>query len=143
MHSQILQPVVVLLGWTMVVWVWLFVRRIPALNKSETIDINKQVGGTGKDLDGLLDPRTQWPAHNFNHLHESPTLFYVVALLLAFVGAGDGMNATIAWAYVVLRIIHSFIQITYNRVLHRFIVYFLSGLALIALILHAAMHVFH
>ena len=28
----------------------------------------------------------QWKAHNYNHLHEQPTLFYAVAVVLAIVG---------------------------------------------------------
>ena len=44
------------------------------------------VGGTGKDLDGKLPEKIQWIAHNYNHLHEAPTVFYAVALALALIG---------------------------------------------------------
>ncbi|MGK4455696.1 MAPEG family protein, partial [Klebsiella pneumoniae] len=85
----------------------------------------------------ILPPQVQWKAHNYNHLHEAPTVFYAVALTLAIVGAGDGANATIAWAYVVLRITHSIWQATVNKVMPRFILFAMSTLALIALVLHA------
>ena len=55
---------------------------------------------------------------------------------------GDGMNAAIAWAYVLLRIAHSIVQATFNRIAVRFVIFGLSTLALDALILHAAMAVF-
>ena len=55
----------------------------------------------------------------------------------------DGLNATIAWIYVFLRIVHSIWQATVNRVMVRFALFSLSSLALIALILHAAMAIFH
>ena len=140
-HSAILQPVVALAGWTMVMWVWLFARRIPAL-RAARLDIANKIGGTGKDLDGVLPEKVQWPAHNYNHLHEAPTVFYAVALVLALVGWGNGLNAGIAWAYVVLRVLHSLVQVTFNKVGVRFLLYALSSLCLIALTLHAAMAVF-
>jgi len=84
----------------------------------------------------------QWKAHNYNHLHEAPTVFYAIALVLAIIGQGDGLNATIAWIYVGLRVVHSIIQATVNRVMLRFVVFALSSVALMALVLHAGMAVF-
>ncbi|WP_207863327.1 MAPEG family protein, partial [Pseudomonas sp. 71_D] len=78
----------------------------------------------------------------YNHLHEAPTVFYAVGLLLAIIGQGDGMNALLAWIYVGLRVIHSLVQATANKVMVRFVLFALSSLVLIALILHAAMAVF-
>ena len=97
---------------------------------------------TGKDLDGLLPPSVQWKAHNYNHLHEAPTVFYAVALVLAIVGHGDGLSATLAWVYVGLRVIHSLVQVLGNRVMVRFAVFMLSSLVLLALIAFAARAVF-
>ena len=81
----------------------------------------------------------QWKAHNYNHLMEQPTVFYAVAIALAVGGMGGGLNAQLAWAYVGLRILHSLIQATVNRVLWRFAVFALASLALIALCVHAFM----
>lgn len=137
---MILQPVVALAAWTMVMWLWMYVTRIPAMGKAG-IDSKTLVGGTGKSLDEVLPSNVQWIAHNYNHLHEAPTVFYAVALVLAIVGQGDGMNANIAWAYVGLRVVHSLVQAIGNRVIVRFALFALSSLALIALIVHAAMAV--
>jgi len=140
---DILQPVVALLAWTMVMWAWMYATRIPAINKlPKDGNPNADVGWTGAKLEGLISPSIQWKAHNYNHLHEAPTLFYAVALVLAIIGQGDGLNATIAWIYVGLRVIHSIWQATVNRVMVRFALFALSSLALIALILHAAIAVF-
>lgn len=139
---EILKPVIVLLAWTMVMWVWMYATRLPAMRSSNDVDPKTKVGGTGRQLDDILPERVQWIAHNYNHLHEAPTLFYAVALVLAVVGVGDGTNAVIAWIYVGLRIAHSLVQATVNRVLVRFALFALSTLALFALILHAAMAVF-
>ena len=138
---DILQPVVVLLAWTMVMWLWMYATRIPAMNKAG-IDGAKLVGSDGASLRAQLPEKVSWKADNYNHLHEAPTLFYAVAIVLAVIGHGDGINAMIAWAYVGLRIAHSIVQATINRVIIRFALFALSSLALMVLIFHAAIPVF-
>lgn len=141
--AEILKPVVALLAWTMVMWVWMYATRIPAINRlPKDGSAGADVGWTGAKLEDLLPREIQWKAHNYNHLHEAPTVFYAVALVLAIIGQGDGLNATIAWIYVGLRVVHSIWQATVNRVMVRFALFALSTLALIALILHAAIAVF-
>lgn len=137
---DILAPVVVLLAWTMVMWVWMYATRIPAMLKAG-IDAKGMVGSTGASLRAQLPDNVSWKADNYNHLHEAPTLFYAVAIVLAIIGQGDGFNTTLAWAYVVLRIAHSLVQATVNRVAVRFALFALSSLALMALILHAGIAV--
>lgn len=137
--AEILQPVVVLLAWTMVMWLWMYATRIPAMSKA---DIKPDDARKTKRLDDTLPAEVQWKAHNYNHLHEQPTVFYATALLLAMVGMGDGMNALLAWIYVGLRIIHSIVQATANKVMVRFVLFSLSSLVLIALIFHAAIWAF-
>lgn len=141
--AAILEPVVALLAWTMVMWLWMYATRIPAITRLPKDGAPEaDVGWTSAKLEALLPREVQWKAHNYNHLHEAPTLFYAVALVLAIIGQGDGVNATIAWIYVGLRVAHSIWQATVNRVMVRFALFALSSLALIALILHAAMAVF-
>jgi hypothetical protein len=62
--------------------------------------------------------------------------------VLAIIGQGDGVNAWLGWAYVGLRVIHSLVQATVNRVTLRFVIFVLSSLVLLALILHAALAVY-
>ena len=138
---DILQPVVVLAAWTMVMWAWLYATRIPAMRAAKLNPEELSEAGMGK-LDAALPPQVQWKAHNYNHLHEAPTVFYAVAIVLAIIGQGDGINAWLGWGYVGLRVMHSLIQATVNRVMWRFAVFVLSSLVLIALILHAALALF-
>lgn len=143
MGAEILKPLVALMGWTLVMWVWMYAVRIPAINRlPKDGAADADVGWTGAKLDALLPREAQWKAHNYNHLHEAPTLFYAVCLTLALIGQGDGLNAIIAWAYVGLRVAHSLWQATINRVVVRFALFALSTLALAALVLHAAIPVF-
>jgi hypothetical protein len=138
---DILQSVVALAAWTMVMWVWMYATRIPAMRAAK-IDVATRTGGTAGALDGVIPDQVQWKAHNYNHLHEAPTVFYAVAIVLAIVGQGDGLNAALGWAYVGLRVIHSLIQAISNRVMMRFFVFALSSLVLIALVIHAAIAAF-
>lgn len=142
LNSELLQPVVALAAWTMIMWIWMYATRIPAMQKAEGIDTANLVGGTGTDLDKALPANVQWKAHNYNHLHEAPTVFYAIAIVLVLVGQGDGLNALLGWIYVGLRIIHSLVQATANRVMVRFVLFALSSVVLMAMVLHAAFAVF-
>jgi hypothetical protein len=145
-HQEILHPVVALAAWTMIMWIWLYATRLPAMGRAK-LDGKTMVGTTGKSLrDDLVasgEEKVSWVADNYNHLHEAPTVFYAVAIVLAMIGQGNGMNATIAWAYVGLRVLHSLVQVLSNRVIVRFVIFALSSLALMALVLHAYLGVIH
>ncbi|MEL6878297.1 MAG: MAPEG family protein [Pseudomonadota bacterium] len=142
-ESQILQPVVALMIWTMIMWAWMYATRIPAMSKAPEIEAPaKLVGTTGPELRKKLPDKVNWKADNYNHLHEQPTLFYAVALVLALTGHGDGQHALLAWIYVGLRVAHSLVQVTANKVMVRFVLFALSSVVLIAMIFHAATVVF-
>ena len=136
MHSDILAPVALLALWSMVMLAWTLTTRMGALKKMG-VDISKVRGTKPNMLDGVLPDKTMWVAHNYNHLMEQPTAFYAVALALAIMGMGDGLNAWLAWAYVLIRIVHSLVQATTNIVGIRFMLFVLSSLCLVALALHA------
>lgn len=141
---EILKPVAVLAAWTMIMWIWMYATRIPAINKlPKPTEPGADAGWTGAMLENLIPREVQWKAHNYNHLHEAPTVFYAVALALALLGKGHGLNEQIAWAYVGLRIVHSIFQSTVNKVMPRFALFALSSLCLMALTLHLLMSVFH
>jgi hypothetical protein len=141
MQSEILKPVAVLIAWSLVMLVWMVAARLPAMKKAG-IDINKAVGGRPGALDGVVEDKAQWPAHNYIHLMEQPTLFYAAAIVIALTGTGNGTNAAIAWGYVILRIAHSLLQATVNIIRYRFLLFALSTLCLMSLSLHALMAVF-
>ena len=138
---EILGPAVALMGWTMVMWLWMYATRIPAMTKAQ-VDVDRLVSDPNASLDHTLPPSVQWKAHNYNHLHEAPTVFYAVALTLALIEHGDGMNAFLAWIYVGLRVAHSLVQATANKVMVRFVLFALSSVVLIALIVQAALAIF-
>jgi hypothetical protein len=94
-------------------------------------------------LDGVVEDHVQWKAHNYNHLMEQPTLFYAIAITLALLGDGDGINLYLAWAYVGFRVAHSLIHAITNVVRTRFYLFLAASLCLAGLTVHAAVHLLH
>lgn len=136
-YSPILVPLVALVVWSLLIMLWMAATRLPAMKKAG-IDLRTLRGGRGQNLEGVVPDKVQWVSHNYSHLMEQPTLFYAIALTLALMGMGDGLNYWLAWAYVGLRILHSLIQATVNIVRYRFLLFLLSSLALIGLTVQAA-----
>ncbi len=141
-YSPILAPVVALVAWSLVVMLWMVVTRMPAMKKAG-ISLNGLVGGRGANLEGVVPDEVQWKSHNYMHLMEQPTLFYAIAITLALMGMGAGINYWLAWGYVGLRVLHSIIQATVNIVIYRFSVFFLASLCLVGLTVHAAIRIAH
>jgi hypothetical protein len=146
MQSQILMPVVALVAWTLLMQIWMYATRFPALRR-KGISLKGRRGGRGGQLDGVVEDEVQWKAHNYNHLLEQPTLFYAIAIVLALVGGGDvWINVWLAWGYFGLRVLHSLIQATVNVVRWRFLVFTAASICLLGLTIHAGallLHIHH
>jgi hypothetical protein len=138
MKADLLAPATVLVLWTLVMLVWTASTRLPAL-KAAGIDMSKAVGGRGQDLEGVLPPNINWKAHNYAHLVEQPTLFYAIVGILAIMGQVSGTAVALAWAYVGLRIAHSLVQATVNKIAWRFPIFAASTLVLLVLAVMALM----
>jgi hypothetical protein len=128
---SLIPPVLALIAWTFVMWVWLYATRIPAV-RAARIDL-VAVSRTGSKLD--VPPEVSRVAENYNHLHEQPTLFYALALAAQLANAVDGISVALAWTYVGLRVIHSFVQATRNVILVRFYVFAAASFVLLLLLL--------
>ncbi|MBL8657443.1 MAG: MAPEG family protein [Altererythrobacter sp.] len=136
MQAQMLAPAAVLIAWSLVMMVWMAATRLPAI-KAKLGGMGKaKPGGRGQDLEGVLDDRINWKAHNYAHLMEQPTLFYAVSVIVALLGAAAG-DVLAAWIYVALRIAHSLWQAMVNVVSVRFLLFFASSLALLWLTVRA------
>ena len=137
--QPILQAVVALLVWSMLIWFWTLVTRIPAM---QAMKIKLDPTIPPRELTRNLPARVRWKADNYNHLMEQPTLFYAAALTMALVDPGNATAAWAAWSYVLLRIAHSLTQTLFNHLLTRFFLFVVSSIALIVLIYQAAKAVF-
>ena len=137
MHiSPLLAPIVVLCAWTLVMLVWLAVKRAPFMRNRGALPN----GVRGEDMPP--GPHN-WPAHNYQHLVEQPTLFYAIVLSLVLMGFDARINVYLAWGYVGLRIIHSIFQSTANVVKVRFLIFLLATICLVCLTVHAAIFIIH
>src|SRR5258705_7910985 len=139
MHSPILAPLMALVLWSFVMWAWLYATRIPALMR---IGIVFDPHQPNEAFHAQLPARVRWKADNYNNLMEQPTLFYAVALTLALLDAGTGLNVALAWLYVVLRVAHSLVHALINVVVLRFAVFMAASLVLLLLTVRAALIVF-
>jgi len=124
-----LTPVLALVCWTLIVWVWMYATRIPAMQKAK---IDPQSAIHPGSL-SVLPADVRVVAENYNHLHEQPTIFYALAIYTHLAGADGELAVMLAWAYVALRVVHSFMQIVVKRVILRFTAFALGSLCLIAI----------
>lgn len=122
-------PVLALVGWTFVMWLWMFATRIPAMQAAQ-VDLD-ELSSTGESL--TLPAKVSRVSDNYNHLHEQPTLFYAIALAGAAAGIHSQLIVSLAWAYVGLRIAHSLVQATANKIMLRFVLFVVGSIVLFAL----------
>lgn len=131
-------PVIGLVAWTLVVWIWMFATRIPAMQAAK-IDLTTEEARRAGSLKGKLPRRVEQVADNYAHLHEQPTIFYALALAMQAGGMADPVNIGLAWAYMVSRVLHSLVQNTVNVIMVRFAVFLAGSLVLIAMTVRALM----
>lgn len=124
MHTEIFMPVLGMVAVVAAVWVKLYVDRIGEM-KTKRIN-TEDFKGPNNAKDSLENINA---ADNFKNLFEMPVLFYVLCGFLVITGFSSSMLA-MAWAYVALRAAHSFIHVTYNKVMHRFLAYAASSVLL-------------
>jgi hypothetical protein len=125
----LIAPVLALVAWTFVMWVWLYVTRIPAM-RAARVDLEAIRAGAKLEL----PPEVSRVADNYNHLHEQPTIFYALALAAQLGNAVDGWSVGLAWGYVILRVIHSVVQATRNIIVLRFYTFAAATLVLLLLL---------
>ena len=134
MITPFLSPVLALIVWTLLIWALLYIRRIPAMQATKMDPEDAKFPGTYSDR---LPDKARAAADNYNHLMEQPTIFYA---LMFFIALSDKQTVTLlylAWAYVLLRVLHSFVQVSVGKVMIRFSLFFLSTLVLIAMTVFA------
>ncbi len=132
---EILGPVIALVAWSLVMWIWMYATRIPAMFAANMkLDPNAPRG----EQMALLPPEVRWKADNYNHLMEQPTIFYAIAISLSLLSVNSEASVVLAWVYVVLRVAHSLLQALVNKIEGRFAIFLLSNIPLFALTYIAA-----
>ena len=134
MPHPILLPALALVCWTLVMWIWLYATRIPAM-KAAGLDPARVK--EKKDLD-VLPRKVRQVADNYNHLHEQPVIFYALVFYCHLAGQADSTNVTLAWTYVGFRVAHSLFQALVNFIPVRFVLFALGSLMLMAIAVRSA-----
>ena len=122
-QTELLTPILVLVLWTSAVFLVLAFGRVKYTK-------NPQDAAHSKDLKGTMPDWVERAADNYNHLFEQPVAFYALTLCIAVINNFDSFMVQLAWAFVVLRIMHSLVQLTFNLVLLRFIIFVMAWLVL-------------
>ena len=136
-YQPILLPLLAQVVLTFAVWIFMFVTRMSEIGRKR---IRAQELSIRSHSQRLLT-ESAGPAENFKNLFELPVLFYTAILLSLVLLVQDTLLVQLAWTFVALRAVHSMIHCTYNRVMHRFVVYLASSLVLILMWFRLAMYV--
>jgi hypothetical protein len=131
MSSNILQLIFACLAMVMLttaVGVLMLVTRIREMRSKR---IHPQAASTSLKMAARLE--NVQPADNFRNLFEVPVLFYALVAMAVATGTTPGWLVSGAWMFVALRLLHSLIHCTYNKVFHRLGVFLLSFGVLVAL----------
>ncbi|WP_444946850.1 MAPEG family protein [Microbulbifer sp. VTAC004] len=134
-NIQLIQPIIALVIWSLVMWLWMYATRLPAIAAMKMKLDPEAPAGTQMSK---LPPRVRWKADNYNHLLEQPTVFYAIVLSLTFLDGATEVNVIASWLYVGLRILHSLVQVLWNKIEIRFVIFFLSNIPLFILAFSAA-----
>ena len=116
-QAALLMPVFVLILWTFIIALIMAYGRVRFTKNPQ-----KDAAHT-RDLKGLLPAWVERTSDNYNHLFEQPVAFYAVTLSIALINNIDPLMVQLAWAFTIIRIVHSLVQLTVNKVLLRFFIF--------------------
>jgi hypothetical protein len=130
-QSEIFWPVLALMAWTLLVLLQVGIRRLRA-GFSGRLAVDDFLCGESSrvPVDVALPNRV------FMNLLEVPVLFYLLAILFYVTHTVDTPVIALAWLFVLLRLVHSLIYFTYNKVLHRFLAFALSNMLVLAMLVY-------
>ena len=132
--TELALPIASMMLLTLVVWIVMFVKRVGYM-QAHNVDVEQMKSPA--DTQALVPGDASAPANNLRNMTELPVVFYVVALYLTVFGQVDKLHLTCAWVFVGFRVLHSLIHCSYNRVMHRFLAYLVSSLALWVMVVRA------
>jgi len=138
MEKSIFAPFFGMILLTLIVWVYMYARRIPFIQKSRL----RPEQLTPLELARVSPPAVSNPSDNLKNLFEMPAVFYALVLYLYVTGGVDATYVAAAWVFVAFRALHSLVHCTVNIVILRFWLYFVSSLALWFIAIRAALRFF-
>jgi hypothetical protein len=137
-QAAIFQPFVATMILTMIVWIYMYGRRLPFIFASRLDP--KQM--TPLELARVSPPQVSNPSDNLKNLFELPTVFYALVLYLHATNQVDAAQLGAAWVFFLFRTMHSAVHCSFNFIPLRFVLYVISAVALWFMVLRAAMAAF-
>lgn len=115
-------PCLALLVWTFLILLRMAALRFQSVRRGDVNFRYFKTYSTGE----TVPPKDLQASRNFTNLFEMPTLFYMVCAFSLITKSVDQVMLSLAWTYVILRMIHSLIHITVNKIMYRMTFYALS-----------------
>lgn len=135
-QDAIFSPFFATMFLTLVVWVYMYIRRISFIIGRKISPKELAVPGA---LAQLSPPHVSNPSDNLKNLFEIPVLFYALVLYLFITKQVDTVYVNAAWIFVVFRILHSAVHCTFNLVILRFYLYLFATIAVWFIAIRAAL----
>jgi hypothetical protein len=129
MPIDILWPTFALVAWIYCVWLWMYRDRFSHMKRTPP---TAEDFSSGSKALRYFEP-VEMPANNLRNLFEMPVLYFALVPLLLITHHANHLQVALAWAYVVLRVVHTLVQIVVKRVPLRFLVYVASCAVLLAM----------
>jgi hypothetical protein len=138
-QNAIFSPFFATLFLTLLVWVYMYIRRISFITSRKLTQKEMAEPGT---LAQISPPNVSNPSDNLKNLFEIPIIFYTLVLYLFITKQVDTVYVNAAWVFVVFRILHSIVHCTFNLVILRFFLYVFSTITIWFIAIRAAVHHF-
>lgn len=135
-QDAIFSPFFATMFLTLVVWVYMYIRRISFITSRKLSQQELSVPGT---LAQISPPNVSNPSDNLKNLFEIPVLFYTLVLYLFITKQVDTVYVNAAWVFVVFRALHSAVHCTFNLIMLRFYLYLFATLAVWFIAIRAAL----
>ncbi len=120
---------------TLLVWIYMYIRRISFLTQNGISPAEMAVPGA---LAQVSPAAVSNPSDNLKNLFEIPVLFYALSLYLFVTAQVDATDVYAAWVFAAFRALHSAVHCTFNLVMLRFYLYLISTLAVWFMVARAA-----
>jgi hypothetical protein len=138
-RTAIFGPFFAMILLTLVVWIYMYVRRIAFITGNKLRSQDLAIPGK---LAEISPPAVSNPSDNFRNLFEIPVLFYALALYLFAMNQVDSIYVDAAWVFVAFRALHSAVHCTFNLVILRFYLYLFATIAVWFIAIRAALAYF-
>ena len=136
-QAAIFGPFFAMMLLTLIVWLYMYIRRISFITGS---GVNSQDLAVPGALAQISPPAVSNPSDNLKNLFEIPVLFYALVLCLFVTKQVDAVNVGAAWVFVAFRVLHSAVHCTFNLVILRFYLYLIAAAAVWFIAIRAAIN---